>query len=82
MSTPQKVALTSRRLPGDGAQARFHLDDSFKKNARDGVKVIVDALELAARAELNISYLAIISSVVDQLIKAQDVRGSKSALVD
>ncbi|KZV76206.1 TPR-like protein [Peniophora sp. CONT] len=64
--------MYSKEQIPSGAQARFQLDGNLKKNSMGGVKSIVETLEIAARAELNMSYLAVISSVLTEFLNAYD----------
>lgn len=48
--------------------------DDLKNVTNSAVKVAVNALEIASHMVQNVSYLAIISSVLTQFIKAHDVR--------
>lgn len=48
--------------------------DDLKKNAKGMVKAVLEVLGVAASMTQNVPYLGIISSVLTEFLKIQDVR--------
>ncbi|KZV76211.1 hypothetical protein PENSPDRAFT_747902 [Peniophora sp. CONT] len=64
--------MSSKEKAPNVDRARLLIADDLKNVTNSAVKVAVNALEIASHMVQNVSYLAIISSVLTQFIKAHD----------